>query len=148
MSKAQEWRDKAAEAARREAVDLTLPSGMVILARRPSVAEVAMWGGLPLSLAAAAQQGKGAPEPSAQEVLDVFEFARTVLLATVIEPRISLAPSGPDEIHPREISGPDLDFILAWAQRAEEARNLESFRGQRSDAGGGGGSEDVLDKAF
>lgn len=147
MSKAQQWRDRAAEAARQEAVELTLPSGMVILARRPSLAEVAMWGGLPLSLAAA-QQGKSAPELSAQEVLGVFEFARTVLLNTVIEPRISLTPSGPDEIHPREISGPDLDFVLAWAQRGEEARNLESFRGQRTDAGGGSDGESVLGQTF
>jgi len=147
MSRATEWRQKAAEAARKEAVELELPSGMVILARRPTPGELAMWGGLPLSLAVAAREGSDGAALSDEDVVAAHEFMRTVLINAVVEPRISLTP-GPEEIHPREIPGPDWQFIVNWATRAEEARNLESFRGERPDAGGRGDGESVLDQTF
>ena len=145
MSKAQEWRAKAREAAKAGAVELELPSGMVIWARRPNPLQFAAWGKLPLGLAV----GGTAPESlTAEEVAEVMEFMRLVLEWCCVDPRISLDPVGPEEIHPREIPWEDATFVYRWAMRAEEARNLEGFRGERTDAGGGGNGGTVCDQTF
>ena len=59
MARASEWAARAGERARAEAADLELPSGQVILARRPDAAQLAGWGRLPLQLAAASVKGGG-----------------------------------------------------------------------------------------
>jgi hypothetical protein len=147
MHTASEWKEKAAQAARQGAVELDLPSGMKILARRPGPGDLAVWGGLPLSLASAADKKTDPASMSDQDVLDTAGFMRDLLVYCVIEPRISLSP-GPEEIHPRDIPSEDWQFIVQWAMRAEEARGLESFRGRRSDAGDSGDGQSVLDQTF
>lgn len=140
---ATEWKKRAAEAAEREAVDLELPSGMRILARRPGPAALATWGKLPLGLAGAATGESGEPEISDEEIRQGFEFLRDLLVYCCVRPRISLDPKGENEIHPRDIPGPDAEFILAWAQRSGEVSALRNFRGQRADDGAGGDGQDV-----
>jgi len=147
MHTASEWKEKAAQAARQGAVELDLPSGMKILARRPAPGDMAVWGGLPFSLAVAAAKKTDPATVSNQDVLDMIAFNRDLLVYCVLEPRISLSP-GPEEIHPRDIPFEDWQFIVHWAMRVEEARNLESFRGRRSDGGDSGDGQSVLDQAF
>jgi hypothetical protein len=136
VSRATEWREKARQAAQAAAVELELPSGMKILARRPDPLQLATWGRLPLSLAGPAN-GAGAERVTAEDVVEMGGFFRNLLEHCCVEPRVSLAP-GPEEIHPREIPQEDWMFLVRWAMRAEEARALESFRGERRDAGAGG----------
>jgi hypothetical protein len=129
-------------------VELELPSGMKILARRPDPLQLAAWERLPLALAAVASGEQTPGEITAGQVAETAGFLRDLLVYCCVEPRVSLNPAGEDEIHPREIPQRDWTFILHWALRVEEARALEGFRPQRADAGGGGDGERVLDKTF
>lgn len=138
MGKASEWKRAAAQTA--EIVDLTLPSGMVIEARRPDGAQLAQWGLVPSSLAGAVSGDAGAAAPNAQskfaQIRDLFTFC-------CVSPRISLAPQGDDEIHPRDIPEKDWTFVVRWALRAEEAAALTSFRAEFRDVGDRGDGEAV-----
>jgi len=140
MNKAAEWAQKARQAARKDATELELPSGMVIRARRPGPLALAGWGRLPLSLATAANGGGVDAAPLGRdEAVQFTETLRDLLLYCVVEPAISLHPAD-GEIHPGEIPDDDLNYILAWAMRGPEAVSLESFRSKRHDdrAGQGG----------
>jgi len=147
MHTASEWKKKGADVARQGAVELDLPSGMKILARRPGPGDLAIWGGLPLSLATAAAKETNPASMSDRDLLDTAGFMRDLLVYCVLEPRISLSP-GPEEIHPHDIPSEDWQFIVSWAMRAEEARTLESFRGRRPDGGDSGDGQSVLDQTF
>lgn len=144
MGKAKEWMAKARDAARADAVELELPSGMKILARRPDPLQFAAWQRLPFSLATAAA-GDGASEkaPSIEDAQAMAAAMRDLLVYCCVEPRVSLDPQGDDEIHPREIPQQDWTFILSWAMRVQEARALEGFRGERADAGSRGDGEAI-----
>jgi hypothetical protein len=136
-----EWRERARQVALAEAVDLELPSGMKLRARRPNPMQLAAWGKLPMALAGAAAQTP-AQSLSAAEVAEMAGFLRELLVWCCVEPRVSLEP-GPKDIHPSEIPEKDWTFIINWGLRVEEARNLESFRGGRADAGAGRDGEDL-----
>jgi hypothetical protein len=138
---ASEWRAKAREAARTEAVELELPSGAKILARRPDAVQMASWGKLPLQLAAAAGDGRqeGGDSP---RVADLAVFCREILEYCCVSPRVNLNPQS-DEIHPREIPQADWVFLVNWALRVEEARALESFRARGADDRAGSDGADV-----
>ncbi len=123
-------------AAVKAAVELPLPSGVVILARRPDLMQLAAWNKLPLYLAGAVAPGTG-EEP---DVAEAMKATRELLEYCCVEPRISLEPT-PEEIHPRDIPEGDWTFIVRWALRLEEARKLEPFRTERRDDGGGGDSD-------
>jgi len=141
MGKAEEWRGRGRAQALEQAVKLELPSGMVVLARRPDPFLLASWGRLPLGLAAAAR-GEPAAAITDEEARGMADFMRDLLVSVCIEPRVSVNP-GNDEIHPREIPEADWIYLVKWAMRAEEARALEGFRRDRADAGPGGDGEDV-----
>jgi len=151
VGKASEWRRKGQARAAEGAVELTLPSGMTILARRPDPLQMAMWRRLPLTLAAAAA-GSGKPEPPdeearRQEFLETVEVSKHLLMFCCVSPRISLDPKGEEEIHPREVPMEDSVFILRWAMRREEAEKLRPFRGNGSAPCTGGDGEAVRDAA-
>jgi hypothetical protein len=139
MGKANEWR--AAAQASADIVDLTLPSGMVIQARRPDPAQLAVWGILPTSLVGAAGSE---PRPSGSEdATDRMTAIRDLFAWCCVSPRISLTPAGDNEIHPREVPEADWLFIVRWALRTVEASALESFRTERRHAGDRGDRENV-----
>jgi len=147
VNTATEWKTRAAEAARREAVELELPSGAKILARRPTPVQLAVWGRLPLELSAAAAGLAPKTDPSPKEGVELMHFYRDLLLYICVEPRISMEPRGEDEIHPRDIPEQDWKFLYAWAMRLEEDRALKGFRSERSSISASGDSEDVVDPA-
>ncbi len=138
MPTSSQWRALARKAALAGAQDLELPSGMRILARRPDVVQLAMWQRLPVSLAAAA--AGETPKQEAMRVADVAAVCRQILEYCCVQPRISLDPQGPEEIHPADIPDEDTEFILSWALRRQEAESLAAFRRRRADAGPGGDS--------
>lgn len=142
MSRASVWKARSQESARAEAIELELPSGMTILARRPDAAQLAVWGRLPLQLAAAAVKQE-TPAFTAEDGVELMTFYRDLLTYCCIEPRISLAPAGEDEIHPKDVPQDDWQYILRWAMRFEEGRKFEGFRGERTGIGVGGDGEDV-----
>jgi hypothetical protein len=122
---------------------LELPSGQEILARRPDAAQLAVWGRLPLQLAAAAMTGGETPEFTVEDGVELMTFYRELLNYCCVEPRISLAPAGDDEIHPKDIPQEDWQYILRWAMRFEEGRKFEGFRRERAGSGVGGDGEVV-----
>lgn len=132
MSRAEAWREKARTAAIAAAVELELPSGAVILARRPGLAQLAEWRRLPLGLVPGEQT-----EPSDDQVAETMAFLREMLVWCVLDPRI------PEEMDPREIPEEDWTFIVRWAMRLEEVAALQGFRGERADGGAGGDGADV-----
>jgi hypothetical protein len=143
MSRASEWAARGAELRAAEAEELELPSGAKILARRPDPMQLAVWGRIPLQMAAAAV---GSPEDlglTETEAVELAQFYRDLLLYCCVEPRISQEPTGEEEIHPSAIPRDDWQFIVHWAMRYEEGRDLRGFRGGRSGAGDCGGGEDV-----
>jgi hypothetical protein len=142
VNRAEEWRARAKEAAQIEAVELRLPSGAKILARRPDAMQFAAWGRLPMSLAGAVS-GEGAARVTNEQVAEMAGFLRDLLIYCCADPCVSLDPSGPDEIHPREIPQEDWTYIVNWALRVKEARALEGIRGGRSDARASGDGEAV-----
>jgi hypothetical protein len=145
MTRAQEWKQKAAAQAAADVVDLELPSGMTIRARRPGPVQLAMWGRLPLAMAVATIKdgGGGVGEASPEELVEGIKFMRELLVYCCVEPRISDDPKGDDEIHPREIPEADWRFIIRWAMGSEEAAKLRPFRGERAGDRAGGVGEDV-----
>ena len=137
---ASEWRTKTREAA--EAVDLPLPSGMTIRARRPDPMQFVQWQMLPTMLAKAA-----VPAPadlSMEECKRIAELLRELLVWCCIEPRVSTEPKDESEIHPREIADKDLWFILAWAMRLKEVESFRPFRRERANEAAGNDGEAVL----
>jgi hypothetical protein len=84
-----------------DAVELRLPSGMTILARRPD----------PLQLAALALDGAA----------ETAGFSDLLLLFCCVAPRVSLTAAGEDEIHPWDIPPEDSIFIVRWAMRVAES---------------------------
>jgi hypothetical protein len=85
-------------------VELTLPSGMTILARRPGPTQLAQWG----------------RQKAESEFLGVAGFTRDLLLYCLVKPRISLDPRGDDEVHPGAVPFEDLTFVVRWALGVEE----------------------------
>jgi hypothetical protein len=136
---ASEWKEKGRAGA--EVVELTLPSGMVIRARRPGALQYAAWDRLPLMLAAAAE--KGAADIAVAEAQEIAGFLRELLVYCCLEPRVSMTPAE-GEIHPREIPEADWMFIVSWAMRLKEVEELRPFRGERADGGGGDDGEAVF----
>lgn len=141
---AAEWRRRSQERTKAAAQPLSLPSGMVVLARRPGAAFLASMGRLPLTLAGSLtgrEQGEG-EDAAGAAVMEGAAFLRELLAYVVVSPRISLE-GGEDTIHPREIPDEDLTFLIRWAQRREEAESLETFRGGAEHGSAGGHGADV-----
>jgi len=146
MNQAEKWAARGREIAAEQAVDLLLPSGVVVKARRPGPALLASWGRLPLSLAGRVAQvagaDAGADAVSDSQVSETMGFLRSVLEYCVVSPRIRVNP-GAGEIHPAAVPDVDVDFLAVWAVRGDEAKSLETFRQYYAVRGAGGDGADV-----
>jgi hypothetical protein len=124
-----------------EAVELEMPSGVTILARRPDPLQIAMWGELPLGLVPVDGEAEK-PDVTREQVLGWIRLARDIVEYCCLKPRVTMKPAGPDEIHPSAIGDEDLKFILRWARREEAQDGLRTFRGeQKCDRAGSGGRD-------
>lgn len=143
ISTAGDFRKNAEERALGPAEPLTLPSGLVVMARRPTP----FWwilrqGILPKSMAARAQN----EEPGAwnsEETADFSKFLTSAIETVVIQPRIR-RPAGPDEVDPGLISDTDTAFLIAWIcggeTAADNGQGLSTFSrsaGRPTDRAGG-----------
>jgi len=148
-SNTETWRRKSRDLALAEAVELELPSGTVIKARRPGPALLAGYGRLPFGLAGAASSTSwtGVTPQQAEDVHATADFLRDLLLYCVVDPSISLHPAA-GEIHPREIADADVKYIFAWAVRGDEVASLETFRPGRTDEGSSGNGQTVPGTSF
>jgi hypothetical protein len=102
-----------------EPTKLKLPSGAEITARKPTAL---LLGSLGLGLDMASKGRGDAPGGSLTDdgVKDLAEAMGVVLRVCYVSPRLSLEPSGPDEIHPNQITNEDCLFVLRWALGASE----------------------------
>jgi hypothetical protein len=137
---ANEWRKKAIEAA--ETQELTLPSGMVIRARRPGPLQFANWNRLPMLLDAMGESS--AALRSTGEVVELVGYLRDLLTWCCVAPRIASGDTAADgEMRPHEIPEKDWMFIVSWAMRLREAQDLSTFRGERANDSTRSDGEDI-----
>ena len=141
---AKDWKRRGQAAG---VVELPLPSGMVIKARRPNPLQYAEWNRLPLMLAAAAENGPAAV--SAEQAQEIAGFMRELVVYCCVEPRVSetAAADSEDEIQPKDLPEEDWTFIVGWAMRLREAKALSTFRGKRTNDGAGSDGEAVFVQA-
>ena len=150
MNQAKSWAKRGREIAAETAEDLLLPSGVTIKARRPGPALLASLGALPFGLAAMVT-GSGDDDGavgrmSNAKVIEVMTALRTLLTYCVVSPRIAATP-GPDEIAAADVPNIDVEFIIAWVMRGDEAKSLAAFRQYFGVRGAGGDGADVRDAA-
>lgn len=117
---------------------LTLPSGLKILARRPSPTWLLLQAKVvPTSLAAKLSTGGGIVDAQdAKDFSTLFNLTIDTIMRVIVEPKISLTP-GPNEIHPDDISDEDLKWLIGWSVgekvgTAPSADDLDTFRGESS----------------
>jgi len=91
-------------------VGLTLPSGAKMLARLPDGAFVDI-------CRAALEMGREEMGAACNRDADLRHVAGAVIVYCTARPRLSLSPSGPEEIHPDAMSEEDASFILRWGAR-------------------------------
>ncbi len=147
------WR-KAAGNQTSAAVDLELPSGMVIKALRPDLSVWMLQGRLPAAftqLVLQARNGEDAGDAPAEitteQIMAMGSFYHDVVIAAVIAPRLVERASSPEEISYADIPAEDIDFIFTWATRQPEAAGLSRFRGKREPAAAGADSANVRNTA-
>lgn len=119
---------------------ITLPSGMVVRARRADMEGLALKGGLPMSLVRASQKLEGNSETEMtpeqiEEGAKALVFMREMTCKNCIEPQVIYDEAGevvwrwPNGVT-REIETEDFKALAAWV-RGEEIDELDSFRPNR-----------------
>lgn len=141
------WRQAAHKVRRLAAAALELPSGAVVLATRPPIETWLVRGRMPEALASIVLALSGEESArrnlTAEEIAELGRFNRSIIEAAVVEPRIVDGEPGEGEIGFGEIPDADLDFILAWARRAPEVAQLDSFRQRPGLSAAGDNGSDV-----
>ena len=93
-----------------ETVELKLPSGAKMQARLPDGAFVDM-------CRAALEMGREEMGTACNRDADLLHVAGAIITYTCASPRLSLSPSGPDEMLPSDMTEEDALFILGWGAR-------------------------------
>ncbi len=105
-------------------MELQLPSGAKIIARKPSAELLALWG---LSL----QLPAGEPESWTESDLDRLAHILCDLLTYVfVEPRIALDRNVQGAIHPTNVPKEDWVYLVKWAVRKEAVPPTRPARGR------------------
>jgi len=125
-------------------VEIELPSGTKIQARRPGPLQFANWERLPRTFKFAG--GGEVASVTEQEAEELAAFMRELLIYCCVMPRVSqaAAPDAEDEIRPQDVPEEDWKFILQWAMRLREAAAMQPFRRERANDGAGCDGENVL----
>ena len=101
--------------------ELTLPSGRRIMARRPHPAFLGLIGAALESLKSV--RGEDPSQGMTDEQITDLSWAiGEVIKFCLVEPKISLDPKLPGEIHPRDISMEDALYMAHWALPKPEER--------------------------
>ena len=141
------WRQAAQKTKQVGAEQLELPSGAIVMARRPGIETWLLRGRIPerlsgIVLALTGDEQQRRPL-TMDEQAELGRFNREVVVATVVSPRVVEGAAGDGEISYAEIPDVDAEYILAWAQRGAEVASLESFRERAGLSAAGTGGEDV-----
>lgn len=128
MSKANVWREKAKHRTATAAQMLTLPSGMEVKARRPSIEGLMIAGRLPEYITREYLGGKmkkaTLEEVTAkveEEGVDgdaMLEYMRFLVCETCIEPRVVMEGAADDDdekVNVKELPPHDLDYLYKFA---------------------------------
>ncbi len=142
-SSAAAWRAAAKTKDLSAGEPLTLPSGAVVLVRRPPLSEWIAQGRLPQAFAQmvlARETASPAQPPSVADVLALGRFVYALVVATVLQPQIVRDSPAEGEIAYDEVPCADIDAILAYANRSTEVAALGEFHrvGESSGAGADG----------
>jgi len=147
VTSAAAWKTAAENMRKAQCEVLELPSGATVKACRPGLETWMLRGRIPEALSGivlALRGDESARRPlSAEDLKLIGDFNRSIVIATVVEPRIAEGRPGEGEIGFAEIPDADIDFILAWARRAPEVASLEAFRERAGLPAGGAGGADV-----
>jgi len=101
-------------------VVLTLPSGRKIVAVRPPPIVLACLG-LPVMVAKRAAARAPGVEMTETEVKTTMHAMASSLKLVWVYPQLSANPSGPDQLHPREVPLSDAVWLVKWAlQRPQQ----------------------------
>jgi hypothetical protein len=104
-----------------QVVELTLPSGTKIMARRPSPSQLFTWG-IALHKLNVFGEPPGQPLTTPQvETLAPLVFE--LLSFVYVKPRLSLLPRGNDEISLTDVPVDDCSFMMRWALGQEGTPN-------------------------
>lgn len=146
-TKANAWKGKTT------AVDLTLPSGNVCLAKRPGMDTMMAHGKVPNTLMPVIQdaikKAKGGKDVTTadldlaslyddpEKMASILDFQNAVVLATVIEPPLLPVPAAESErdedlLYIDEIDVLDRSFLFQWAMGG--SADLERFRSGLAEA--------------
>lgn len=116
-STAADFRRKHEEQNAQDAESLTLPSGLTVLAHRPSPEWwIRHLGRMPQGLATRVASNPPAPvTPSSEEIIEFSQYTIAIISETVVAPKIRMHP-GPHDIDPNWITDVDYQFLLAYAR--------------------------------
>lgn len=141
---ASEWKKK-------EQTDpLELPSGAIVEVKRASVPPLLMANIMAMTLLSSSD-GKEAVEKeglSADQAMAVskgYGSISRIVQSTVVSPRIIFdeVEIKDGEISAYEIPSEDLNFLMSYCLKTEEAKKLESFRPVRSSADAGSNEQEI-----
>src|SRR5690242_14335962 len=124
---------------KQQVVELTLPSGLSISAKRPEPAWFLFHASLPRQVINPESTAPGFQ--SVEDVQKLTEWIRALLEEVVVAPKIRLNPAE-DEISPSDIDDADLQYIVNWSMgEVKEAdgkpASLATFPEQSAPAGVG-----------
>lgn len=128
---------------------LTLPSGLTVIARRPSPNWwLRNFGRLPETIAARASGQDQNLRLTVDELVKYSQFEVQLVSEVVLNPVIRLNP-GPGEVDPNLITDDDLLFIVRYARGeiSADGRDLEAFRRERAVAAAGTGGKGIQHEA-
>ena len=104
-----------------QVVELTLPSGRKIMARRPAPSQLFSWG-IAVHRLNVFGEPPGQPLTTPQvETLAPLVFE--LLSFVYVKPRLSLLPGGNDEISLADLPADDCSFMIRWALGQEATPN-------------------------
>lgn len=137
ITSAKEWKKKT-----RSGEQVTLPTGAVVLLKKPNLIDLARNGQIPNLLASFALQGFNGPEktmtdiqatPKAQLLQEFGESLASVCKASFISPRITPTGEEDDAISLSDIDMEDQIAVLGWVMGVK-ADALSTFLAQGKDS--------------
>lgn len=156
---AKNWKSSA-----ERALTITLPSGNVVKARRPSLFTMMNKGILPdhlYQMAMAVQDGKNKSpaEMDPKELKAYFDFFMIYVVEAVVEPKVIMKGTpGEGYVHVEDFSDEDMFAVFKGVnaipkspkdqEREEESAKLEPFRKEQASGDCSPSSEGVLDPSL
>jgi hypothetical protein len=150
VSTAADFRKIHEQQTAQDAEPLTLPSGLRVLAHRPSPDWwIRHLGRLPQGLAVrASSQAADAPTPTTDEIIEFSQYTIAIISEVIVSPKVRNKP-GPNDIDPHWITDKDFQFLLQYARGeiVADGSSLDRFSGRSPSAPSGADRETVGSEA-